>query len=104
MTESNPLLETGLPRFHDVRPEHARPAVETRLADYQALIDAIERGTAAQTRETLADEVRADDALALAWSTIGHLHAVNNTPEWREAYTACLEKITAFYTARGHNR
>ncbi|NKI34913.1 M3 family metallopeptidase [Wenzhouxiangella sp. XN79A] len=104
MTETNPLLEPGLPRFDAVRPEHALPAVERRLAEYQALLDAIERGERDATPETLADEVRADDALALAWSTVGHLHAVTNTPEWREAFTACLEKITAFYTARGQNR
>lgn len=103
MSSDNPLLETGLPRFDAVRPEHALPAIEARLADYQALIDAIERGEASPTPATLIAEVRADDAVALAWSTVGHLHAVVNTPEWREAYSACLEKITAFYTARGHN-
>ncbi len=101
---SNPLLQTGLPDFPSIRPEHALSAVETRLAGYQALLDEIESGRAPQRVETLVREIRADDALALAWSTIGHLHGVVNSPEWREAFSACLEKITAFYTARGHNR
>ena len=104
MTDDNPLLDTGLPRFDEVRPDHALPAIEARLADYQRLIDGIGEGRLPATPDTLADEVRADDALAMAWSTVGHLHAVNNTPEWREAYSECLDRITAFYTARGHNR
>lgn len=104
MTDDNPLLETGLPRFDAVRPDHALPAIEARLADYQDLIDAIGDGRRPATADTLADEVRADDALAMAWSTIGHLHAVTNTAEWRQAYSECLDRITAFYTARGHDR
>jgi oligopeptidase A len=100
----NPLLREGLPEFPDIRPEHALPAIETRLADYRQLIADIESGRAPPTPETIAREVRADDALALAWSTVGHLHGVANTPAWREAYSACLEPITAFYTERGQNR
>lgn len=105
MTEnSNPLFADGLPAFDEITPDHAIPAIETRLAEYQHLIDAIESGEISASRETVAREVLADDALALAWSSVGHLHAVVNTPAWREAFSACLEKITAFYTARGQNR
>ncbi|MDX1625430.1 MAG: M3 family metallopeptidase [Wenzhouxiangellaceae bacterium] len=100
----NPLLETGLPRFRTVRPEHALPAVEARLAEYRGVLEAIESGELPPEPETLLREVRADDGLALAWSTIGHLHAVVNSPQWREAYSACLKPITEFYTARGQNR
>ncbi|MEX0915604.1 MAG: M3 family metallopeptidase [Wenzhouxiangellaceae bacterium] len=100
----NPLLADGLPAFDAIEPEHALPAIEARLADYQRLVDEIEAGDLPAAVETIAREVRADDALALAWSTVGHLHAVVNTPDWREAYSACLDRITAFYTARGQNR
>jgi len=100
----NPLLAPGLPNFSAIRAGHAVPAVEARLAGYQALIDDIEAGVRPASVATVAEEVRRDDALALAWSTVGHLHAVMNTAEWRAAFSACLEKITAFYTARGHNR
>jgi len=105
MTETtNPLLAEGLPDFERIAPEHAVPAIEARLAEYQHLIDAVESGDIRPSPETIAREVLADDALALAWSSVGHLHAVVNTPAWREAFSACLEKITAFYTERGHNR
>ena len=104
MTERNPLLESGLPDFPSIRPDHAVPAVEQRLAEYRDVLDDIENAGADAGPETIAREIRADDALALAWSSIGHLHGVVNTPEWREAFAECLEKITAFYTARGHDR
>jgi len=100
----NPLLKPGLPDFPSIRPEHALPAVETRLGQYQQLLDEVESGAAPAGVDTLVREIVADDALALAWSSIGHLHGVANSPEWREAFSACLEKITAFYTERGHNR
>ena len=33
-----------------------------------------------------------------------HSGTFSEAPAWREAFSDCLEKITAFYTARGHNR
>ena len=104
MNPQNPLLADGLPEFDRIRPEHAVPAVEQRLLEYRQLIERIEAGDLIAGPELIAAEVLADDALARAWSAIGHLHAVTNSPEWREAYSECLEKLTRFYTARGQNR
>ncbi len=105
MTDTNPLLADGLPAFSRIRPEHAQPAIEQRLAEYRALIDEIEAaGDAVDYARVVEAETLADDALARAWSSIGHLHGVNNTPEWREAYQACLEPLTRFHTERGQNR
>jgi oligopeptidase A len=104
----NPLLGPGLPRFEAIEPDHAMPAIEQRLAEYGTLLRRIEAGTLPPSADdaiaAVLAEIRADDALALAWSTVGHLHAVRNNAAWREAFSACLEKITAFYTARGQNR
>ncbi|MFO7764757.1 MAG: M3 family metallopeptidase [Wenzhouxiangellaceae bacterium] len=100
----NPLLADGLPRFDAIAPEHAVPAVDARLDDYRRLIDTIADGDLPADIDTIAEEVRADDALALTWSSIGHLHGVVNSPAWREAFSSCLDKITTFYTARGQNR
>ncbi|MEE4329383.1 MAG: M3 family metallopeptidase, partial [Wenzhouxiangella sp.] len=101
----NPLLSAGLPRFSDVRPEHALPAIEVRLREYRDLLKRIAaRGEPPGYDDLVIAESLADNALATAWSTISHLHGVNNTPEWREAYQACLEPITRFHTERGHDR
>jgi len=102
---SNPLLADGLPAFSKIRPEHALPAVEQRLAEYRRVIEGIESlGEDVDYDNVVTAEALADNALANTWSTVSHLHGVINTPEWREAYEACLEPMTRFDTERGHNR
>ncbi len=44
-----------------------------------------------------------DDALERFWSPISHLHAVNDSPELRDAYQACLPLLSAYESAIGHN-
>jgi len=102
---SNPLLAAGLPRFNRVQPEHALPAIQTRLAEYRRVIEGIERrGHDIDYQTVVVAETLADHALTMAWSTIAHLHAVNSTPAWREAYSACLPELTRFASERGQNR
>jgi oligopeptidase A len=102
---SNPLLADGLPAFSKIHPEHALPAVEQRLAEYREVIEHIEAlGGNVDYDQVVTAEALADNALANTWSAVSHLNGVNNTPEWREAYEACLEPMTRFDTERGHNR
>lgn len=102
---NNPLLAEGLPVFSEIGPEHALPAIEQRLAEYRAVIERIEAlGDAVDYASVVEAETLADNALANAWSSISHLHAVINTSEWRAAYQSCLEPMTRFHTERGHNR
>jgi oligopeptidase A len=102
---NNPLLADGLPAFSKIRPEHAVPAVEQRLAEYRRVIEDIESlGEEVDYDNVVTAEALVDNALANTWSTVSHLHGVINTPEWREAYEACLEPMTRFDTERGHNR
>jgi oligopeptidase A len=41
------------------------------------------------------------DEIHRFFSPIGHLNAVKNSPELREVYEACLQKLSAFYTELG---
>ncbi len=100
----NPLLAPGLPRFASIRPEHAVPAIEQRLGEYRRVIETIEQLDQPDYSGVVDAETLADEALGKAWSSISHLHGVNNTPEWREAYQQCLEPMTRFHTERGQNR
>ncbi|WP_376696315.1 M3 family metallopeptidase [Wenzhouxiangella sp. EGI_FJ10305] len=101
----NPLLAEGLPAFSKIRPEHAVPAIEQRLAEYRGVIERIEAlGDRVDYDNVVMAETLADNALANTWSAVSHLNSVNNTPEWREAYEACLAPMTRFETERGHNR
>ncbi len=100
----NPLLADGLPRFGAIEPNHAVEAIETRLAEYRAVIKHIEAlGDGFGYADVVEAETLADNALSRAWSTVDHLHAVNNTDDWRSAYQTCLERLTRFHTERGQN-
>ena len=102
---ANPLLDfSGLPRFADISPAHVKPAIDQLLEASRALI---ERLTASETPANwqsfaapLADGI---EQLSRAWGIVGHLHAVNDIPEWREAYNAQLPEVSRFYAELGQN-
>lgn len=102
---TNPILADGLPAFSQIRPEHALPAIEHCLDNCRKTIADIEAlGDDADYKNVLEAEQLADNALGNAWSTLSHLHSVNSTDEWRQAYSSCLEPLTRFSTERSHNR
>jgi oligopeptidase A len=106
MTDSNPLLiDSALPAFAAIKPEHIGPAIDAVLADYQREIDAL---TSASAPRDFANTMLPQEALEMrverAWSPVSHLHAVADSPALREAYSAALEKITEFSTELGQNR
>ena len=43
------------------------------------------------------------ERLARAWGIVGHLHSVNDTSHWREAYNALLPEVSRFYAELGQN-
>jgi oligopeptidase A len=91
---TNPLLSTApLPAFAAIKPEHIGPAITELLADADKALEL------ATSDATAADY----DALRLghAWGAVGHLNAVANTPELREAYNAMLPAVTDFFTRQG---
>ncbi|CAM4081720.1 oligopeptidase A [Vreelandella rituensis] len=98
----NPLLETHqLPPFDEIRPEQVIPAMDSLLADNRT---AIEKLTAqaqhtSPTWESVAAPLEAlNDHLSKAWAPVSHLNATMNSPEWRDAYQACLSKLSDYST------
>jgi oligopeptidase A len=102
---TNPLLEqAGLPAFSVIRPEHVEPAIDRLLADNRARIAELLDGEQAPTWANLVQPIELlDDRLGRAWSPVGHLNSVMDTPELRAAYNACLPKLSAYHTELGHN-
>jgi len=102
----NPLLEAdGLPDFAAIRPEHVEPAIDIILAENRAKIARLLEQSQPFTWTNLVQPLEAlDDRLARAWSPVGHLNSVANTPEIRAAYNACLPKLSDYGTELGHNR
>lgn len=108
MTEnfsSNPLLDfSGLPRFHDFRPEHVTPAIEQLLKDNRAVIKRLEDPALTPTWDHFITPLEdCTEKLSRAWSIVGHLNAVVDEPELRAAYNANLPKVTEFWTALSQN-
>ncbi len=100
---TNPLLSTApLPAFASIKPEHIQPAITELLAQAQAALNTATAEDTPADYDTLARILSvATERLGHAWGAVGHLNAVANTPELREAYNAMLPAVTEFYTGLG---
>ncbi|MBI2319362.1 MAG: oligopeptidase A, partial [Betaproteobacteria bacterium] len=102
---ANPLLDfAGLPRFSLIRPEHVEPAVDALLAQNRALVAALTAETTPATWRGVVQPLEdANERLSRAWGVAGHLHGVDDNAAIREAYNACLPKITQYWTELAQN-
>jgi oligopeptidase A len=102
---ANPLLDfSGLPRFAEIRAEHVTPAIDVLLEQAQAAIaHASAPGTPATWDEVVASVELASEPLSRAWSVVGHLNAVADTPELRAAYGDNLQRVTEFWSSVGQS-
>jgi oligopeptidase A len=101
---SNPLLEfESLPAFGRIEARHARPALEKILADNRLRLAEL----TAQPSPTFASLVIPVEELSYrlsrVWSPIGHLNAVANSADMREAYNECVPLLTAYSSELGQN-
>ncbi|MCU1066879.1 M3 family metallopeptidase [Stenotrophomonas maltophilia] len=104
MTVANPLLDvSGLPRFEAIRPEHVAPALDVLLAEAEAAVSKAEQVQSVRWETFVAPLDDATERLWRAWGLVGHLQAVVNTPELREAYNSNLPRVTRFASALGQN-
>ena len=95
--KDNPLLVTeGLPRYDRIRPEHVLPAAQYVLAEAERNLNALEE----TIQPTWEGAVVPLDEIGLrfqwAWSPVGHLHGVKNSPELREAYEQARPHFVTF--------
>ena len=97
---ANPLLDfSGLPQFDRVQPQHVMPAIEQLLTEGRALLERLATDPAEPRWDNFARPLEdMEERLSRAWSQVGHMNAVVNSPELREAYNACLPKLTDFYS------
>ncbi len=102
---SNPLLQPQtLPPFSQIKPEHAVPAISQIVADNRKAIAELLRPGKTYTWANLAEPLEdLDDRLNKAFAPVGHLNAVVNSDELREAYNACLPILTDYSTEYGQN-
>jgi len=102
---TNPLLEqTGLPAFSQIETEHVIPAIDHLLAENRERINALLENTGQPTWHNLVEPIEEwEDRLGRAWSPVSHMNAVVNSDALREAYNACLPKLSDYGTEMGQN-
>jgi len=101
----NPLLDfSALPRFSEINADQVSPAVDQLLQEAR---DTVARLT---TDDSVLDwthfvEPLSDvtERLSRCWGVVGHLNAVMNTPQIRDAYNANIPKLSAFWSELGQN-
>lgn len=101
----NPLLSSdALPAFDQIQPDHVLPAIESIIQDNQtALSEQLSRLTEISYNVLVEELESREDRLARAWSPVGHLNAVMNSPELREVYARAQQKLTEYSTALAQN-
>lgn len=102
---NNPLLANSvLPLFSQIKPEHVVPAIDQLLNEARASVEQHLAATQHYTWENLVEPLEnVDDKLNKAWSPVSHMNSVVNSDELRDAYNACLPKLSAYSTEMGQN-
>lgn len=95
---SNPLLNfSGFPKFNEVKPEHISPAIDLLIAEGRQLVEQLATSSELPTWDNFVLKLEDhSEKLGRAWSQVGHMNAVVNSPELREAYNDNLQKLTDF--------
>lgn len=102
---SNPLIQAdGLPAFSQIKPEHVEPAIDKLLAENRKRIADLLKNLDQPTWANLIEPMDEwDDQLERAWSPVSHMNSVVNSDALRDAYNACLPKLSAYATEMGQN-
>jgi len=102
---TNPLLEMqGLPAFSQIKPEHVEPAIDELLAlNRKTIAELLENNPRPDWLSVIEPIEELDDRLSRAWSPVSHMNSVVNSDELRDAYNACLPKLSEYGTEMGQN-
>ncbi len=101
----NPLLTMeGLPPFSKIKPEHIEPAIKTILEDSRQRVRDILAENTEYTWDNLIKPLeKISEKVSRTWSPISHMNSVVNSDMLRDAYNACLPKISEYITELGQN-
>ncbi len=102
---SNPLLEQdGLPAFSQIGSEHVEPAIDYLLDNNRRRIaDLLEQTEHPNWRNLIEPIELLEDRLERVWSPVSHMNSVVNSDALRDAYNACLPKLSDYGTEMGQN-
>ncbi|WP_415906353.1 oligopeptidase A [Neptuniibacter sp. QD72_48] len=103
---SNPMLEPQLlPAFSQIKPDQIEAAIDQLLADSRATVERILQELSVPSWDSLVAPLEEmNDRLAKAWSPVSHMNSVVNSDELRDAYNACLPKLSQYWTEMGQHQ
>lgn len=107
MSAENPLLQPfDLPPYSVIRPQQVEPAVDRVLEQNRSALAELlaDQGPAPSWAGLVTPLEELGARLSQVWSPVSHLNAVCNSTELREAYQACLPKLSEYWTQMGQNR
>ena len=101
----NPILDfSGLPRFDLITPADVQPGISQLLQENRKLVEKLtSTSVAASWNDFAAPLTDGIERLSRAWGIVGHLHSVNDIPQWREAYNGMLPEVSRFFAELGQN-
>ncbi len=102
---SNPLLSLeGLPPFSKIEPEHAEPAIDQVIKENRQAVAEMLAAVDRYSWENLVHPLeQLEERLGRVWSPISHMNSVVNSEALRDAYNACLAKLSDYATEMGQN-
>ena len=102
----NYLLDTDtLPAFSKIKASDVIPALDQCLEENRNLLDSLLKNVESPTWDNFIHPLEvAENRLSRMWSPVSHMNGVVNTDELREAYNACLPKLSEFSSERGQNK
>ncbi len=102
---NNPLYNLkGLPAFSAIRPQHIEPAIDHLLEQNRNTLKSLLKLEHYTWQNLIQPMEDMDELLGKTWSPVSHLNSVANTDELRDAYNACLPKLSDYATEMGQNQ
>ncbi|RMH51201.1 MAG: M3 family peptidase, partial [Zetaproteobacteria bacterium] len=104
-TETNPLLaDDELPRFGEITAAHLLPALEEVLRRLRRRLKQLEEEPHPDWQRIMVPLMEMDEALSRVWGPAGHLNAVCDSDELRDAYAEGVKRVTAWSSEIGQSR
>lgn len=102
---SNPLLSNApLPEFSAIKPEHVVPAISEHIEHAKKQLATLLKEGETPTYQTVVFPIEeASDAIAKAFSPVGHLNGVADSEALRGPYREAVALLTAFQTEFNQN-
>jgi len=102
----NPLLHPQqLPPFSQIKVDQIEPAIDALIEENRQLVNALTKTEQDHDWDSFVQRLEdTSDKLSYAWSIASHLNGVMNSDELRQAYNACLPKLSAYWTEMGQHK